>query len=129
MAAASGHLLTRINLSETTDMMDLLGADLPDADGGAGAFKWWGRERGFVEGDVGRGKLGSSTDWGRWRHTAISMVVASPVHRQCNCCHSFPTHIVTNAIVGSAIIASVIKTYTIIKIIIVVYLPTNSPPS
>jgi len=30
----------RINLSEQTDMMDLLGADLPVAGGGAGQFAW-----------------------------------------------------------------------------------------
>lgn len=29
LAAASGHRLARINLSEQTDMMDLLGMDLP----------------------------------------------------------------------------------------------------
>lgn len=40
MAAASGHVLTRVNLSESTELMDLLGADLPDPEGGAGAFKW-----------------------------------------------------------------------------------------
>ena len=32
LAKAAGHNLVRINLSEQTDMMDLLGADLP-ADG------------------------------------------------------------------------------------------------
>lgn len=30
----------RINLSEQTDMMDLLGADLPSASGTAGEFAW-----------------------------------------------------------------------------------------
>ena len=30
----------RINLSEQTDMMDLLGADLPSTSGNAGAFSW-----------------------------------------------------------------------------------------
>ena len=30
----------RINLSEQTDMMDLLGADLPSASGNAGEFAW-----------------------------------------------------------------------------------------
>jgi midasin len=40
LAARTGHSLVRINLSEQTDMMDLLGTDLPTADGGAGAFKW-----------------------------------------------------------------------------------------
>ena len=32
--------LVRINLSEQTDMMDLLGADLPAAGGAAGQFAW-----------------------------------------------------------------------------------------
>jgi len=40
LAAASGHALIRINLSEQSDMMDLLGADLPAAGGGAGDFAW-----------------------------------------------------------------------------------------
>jgi hypothetical protein len=40
LAAHTGHQLVRINLSEQTDMMDLLGTDLPTADGGAGAFQW-----------------------------------------------------------------------------------------
>ena len=40
LAAASGHKLVRLNLSEQTDMMDLLGADLPAAGGGAGEFVW-----------------------------------------------------------------------------------------
>lgn len=40
IAAASGHPLVRINLSEQTDMMDLLGSDLP-VEGGTGAeFQW-----------------------------------------------------------------------------------------
>ena len=30
----------RINLSDQTDMMDLLGADLPASDGAAGHFAW-----------------------------------------------------------------------------------------
>ena len=38
--AASGHKLVRLNLSEQTDMMDLLGADLPAAGGAAGEFVW-----------------------------------------------------------------------------------------
>lgn len=37
LAALSGHALVRLNLSEQTDMMDLLGADLPDE---GGAFVW-----------------------------------------------------------------------------------------
>jgi midasin len=40
LAAASGHPLVRINLSEQSDMMDLLGADLPAAGGSAGDFAW-----------------------------------------------------------------------------------------
>jgi midasin len=40
LAAASGHTLVRINLSEQSDMMDLLGADLPAAGGEAGDFAW-----------------------------------------------------------------------------------------
>ena len=40
LAAASGHALVRINLSEQTDIMDLLGSDLP-VEGGTGAdFQW-----------------------------------------------------------------------------------------
>jgi midasin len=40
LAKASGHKLVRINLSEQTDMMDLLGTDLPAEGGEAGDFKW-----------------------------------------------------------------------------------------
>ena len=40
LAKAAGHRLTRVNLSEQTDMMDLLGADLPADGGGAGEFRW-----------------------------------------------------------------------------------------
>jgi midasin len=40
LAAAAGHTLARINLSEQSDMMDLLGADLPAAGGSAGDFAW-----------------------------------------------------------------------------------------
>lgn len=40
LAAACGHRLVRINLSEQTDMMDLLGADLPAEGGAAGDFRW-----------------------------------------------------------------------------------------
>lgn len=36
----SGHRVTRLNLSEQTDMMDLLGSDLPMADAPAGTFTW-----------------------------------------------------------------------------------------
>lgn len=39
LARASGHRVVRINLSEQTDMMDLLGSDLPSEDG-AGEFTW-----------------------------------------------------------------------------------------
>jgi midasin len=40
MAAAAGHPLVRINLSEQTDVLDLLGADLPVDGGAAGTFRW-----------------------------------------------------------------------------------------
>jgi midasin len=40
LAAASGHQIARINLSEQTDMMDLLGLDLPVSGGQAGQFAW-----------------------------------------------------------------------------------------
>ncbi|KAL6070950.1 Midasin [Balamuthia mandrillaris] len=41
IAKASGHHpLVRINLSEQTDMMDLLGSDLPVQGGGGGEFAW-----------------------------------------------------------------------------------------
>ena len=36
----AGHALVRINLSEQTDMMHLLGADLPVEDGAPGGFAW-----------------------------------------------------------------------------------------
>ena len=39
-AAPAGAQLVRINLSEQTDMMDLLGADLPVAGGAPGEFAW-----------------------------------------------------------------------------------------
>jgi MoxR-like ATPase len=40
LAAAAGHQIVRINLSEQTDMMDLLGMDLPVAGGKGGEFRW-----------------------------------------------------------------------------------------
>jgi len=40
MAKATGNELVRINLSEQTDMMDLLGADLPVHGGAPGQFAW-----------------------------------------------------------------------------------------
>ena len=40
MCMLAGHKLVRINLSEQTDIMDLLGADLPSASGRAGEFAW-----------------------------------------------------------------------------------------
>ena len=44
LAAASGHHLVRINLSEQTDITDLLGSDMPvpteEGDQGGSAFKW-----------------------------------------------------------------------------------------
>lgn len=36
----SGHKLTRINLSEQTDVSDLFGADLPMEGGNIGQFEW-----------------------------------------------------------------------------------------
>lgn len=40
LGAASGHRVVRINLSEQTDMMDLLGSDLPVEGGRGGEFAW-----------------------------------------------------------------------------------------
>lgn len=40
LAKSLQHPLVRINLSEQTDMMDLLGADLPAPDGEPGQFTW-----------------------------------------------------------------------------------------
>ncbi|GFH19438.1 uncharacterized protein HaLaN_16384 [Haematococcus lacustris] len=40
LAKRAGLPLVRINLSEQTDMMDLLGADLPAPGGQAGQFTW-----------------------------------------------------------------------------------------
>lgn len=40
LAAASGHPLVRINLSEQTDLMDLFGSDLPVENGNSGEFAW-----------------------------------------------------------------------------------------
>jgi midasin len=40
LARASGHRVVRINLSEQTDIMDLLGAELPIEGGAAGHFEW-----------------------------------------------------------------------------------------
>lgn len=40
IARAAGRRVVRINLSEQTDMMDLLGADLPAPGGGPGQFMW-----------------------------------------------------------------------------------------
>ncbi|KAI9314232.1 P-loop containing nucleoside triphosphate hydrolase protein [Dichotomocladium elegans] len=40
LAAASGHHLVRINLSEQTDLMDLFGSDLPVEGGDSGEFAW-----------------------------------------------------------------------------------------
>ena len=36
----TGHKLVRVNLSDQTDMMDLLGADLPASGESAGRFAW-----------------------------------------------------------------------------------------
>ncbi|KAK4056723.1 AAA ATPase midasin [Microbotryomycetes sp. JL221] len=40
LAAATGHHLVRINLSDQTDLMDLLGSDLPVEGGKTGEFAW-----------------------------------------------------------------------------------------
>lgn len=40
VSKASGHKLTRINLSEQTDVSDLFGADLPTDGGDSGSFEW-----------------------------------------------------------------------------------------
>lgn len=40
LAAAAGHKVVRINLSEQTDIMDLLGSDLPVEGGKGGEFAW-----------------------------------------------------------------------------------------
>lgn len=40
LAAATGHNLVRINLSDQTDLMDLLGSDLPVEGGKNGEFAW-----------------------------------------------------------------------------------------
>jgi len=40
VSKASGHKLTRINLSEQTDVSDLFGADLPLDGGDGGSFEW-----------------------------------------------------------------------------------------
>jgi midasin len=40
LASATGHRLVRINLSEHTDLMDLLGTDLPVEGGKPGEFQW-----------------------------------------------------------------------------------------
>ncbi|XP_060859886.1 midasin [Metopolophium dirhodum] len=40
VSKASGHKLTRINLSEQTDVSDLFGADLPTDGGDGGSFEW-----------------------------------------------------------------------------------------
>lgn len=47
LAAATGHHVVRINLSEQTDMMDLLGSDLPVEGGQGGEFAW--RDGAFLQ--------------------------------------------------------------------------------
>lgn len=41
MSVAVGRNFVRINLSDQTDMMDLLGANLPSPNGGVGDFSWY----------------------------------------------------------------------------------------
>jgi len=40
LANAVGRRFVRVNLSDETDMMDLLGANLPVSDGKPGEFRW-----------------------------------------------------------------------------------------
>jgi midasin len=40
IAAAAGHHLTRINLSDQTDLMDIFGSDVPVEGGRGGEFSW-----------------------------------------------------------------------------------------
>lgn len=40
LANAVGKKFVRVNLSDETDMMDLLGANLPNSDGSPGEFRW-----------------------------------------------------------------------------------------
>ena len=40
LANISGHKLSRINLSDQTDLIDLFGSDLPVEGGGPGEFTW-----------------------------------------------------------------------------------------
>jgi len=40
LANAVGKKMVRVNLSDETDMMDLLGANLPISDGNPGEFRW-----------------------------------------------------------------------------------------
>jgi midasin len=47
LAAVSGHLLQRINLSDQTDLIDLFGSDLPVEGGQAGEFQW--RDAAFLD--------------------------------------------------------------------------------
>jgi midasin (ATPase involved in ribosome maturation) len=42
MCQSVGQRFVRINLSDQTDMMDLLGANLPSPDGSMGEFVWYG---------------------------------------------------------------------------------------
>ncbi|KAK8847475.1 hypothetical protein IAR55_005333 [Kwoniella newhampshirensis] len=47
LAAAAGHLLQRINLSDQTDLIDLFGSDLPVEGGQPGEFQW--RDAAFLD--------------------------------------------------------------------------------
>ena len=40
LASSTGNHLTRINLSEQTDLNDLFGSDMPVAGGKPGEFRW-----------------------------------------------------------------------------------------
>ncbi|WVR04698.1 hypothetical protein IAU60_001709 [Kwoniella sp. DSM 27419] len=47
LAAAAGHVLQRINLSDQTDLIDLFGSDLPVEGGAPGEFQW--RDAAFLD--------------------------------------------------------------------------------
>ena len=66
LASATGHKLVRINLSEHTDLMDLLGTDLPVEGGKPGEFQWC--DGVFLRAlKVFRCYRNSQIDWIGWR--------------------------------------------------------------
>lgn len=92
--AAAGAELVRINLSEQTDMMDLLGADLPVAGGAPGEFAWCaGEQRGRGEarrdgasgGALGGCLFGCTVQQGLWSprgSTGWNLLSALPAVRR-----------------------------------------------